>query len=135
MANNEFKQQKEFYKKHLEFLGYNIDENTDDEQEFVAIKGSYNTFCRVFTRGIRLSQVYGTTQYAENNREELLEFINDLNGKGLAKYYTSRDGGGFAIEMFLFSPYEKINFGNFVDLFFKEIARIGDDPNINKYLL
>jgi hypothetical protein len=134
MASNDLKTQKDFYKTHLEFLGFNVEEDPEDDQELLAVRDSRKILCRVFTKGIRLMEIYGTAEYAKNNRQELLEFLNTANGAGVAKYSTNTNGSSFFITLFLLSPYEKITFGNFVDLFIKEVDKVGDMSNADKLL-
>ena len=82
-------------------------------------------------KGIKMTAVWPISDYAMNNRLELLEFLNIANYNGLARYFVS-DDGNFYIQMILFSPYEGTTFRNFIDLFNSEVAVVGKLPNAEK---
>ena len=113
---------------HLEFLGFRVEEDQDDEQELFAQKDGSRTMCRVWTSGVRITKFYSTSNYAQHNRKELMEFCNTINMEGIAKYFTNEDGSALGVNMYMYIPYDRIAFGNFIDLFFKELDQIIDRP-------
>lgn len=131
MEDNEIREQKELYKIHLESVGFKIEQDPSDQQEIIAIRKNVGRYFRIYKKGIKMTAVWPISDYAMNNRLELLEFVNIANYEGLARYFVS-DDGNFYIQMILFSPYEGTTFGNFIDLFNSEVAVVGKLPNAEK---
>ncbi len=131
MEDIEIRQQNELYKIHLESLGFKVEQDPFDQQEIIAIRKNVGRYFRIYKKGIKITSVWQISEYAMNNRLELLEFVNIANYKGLARYFVS-DDCNFCIQMFLFSPYEATSFGNFIDLFNSEVVGVGKLPNSEK---
>jgi hypothetical protein len=131
VEDKEIREQRELYKIHLESLGFKIEQDTSDQQEIIATRKNVGRYIRIYKRGIRITAVWPISEYARNNKLELLEFVNMANYVGLARYFVS-DSGNFYLQMLLFCPYEGTTFGNFIDLFNSEVAGVGKLPNAEK---
>ena len=105
--------QRELYKNHLEFLGYQVEYDSDDGQQITALHNGTRTFMRIFNNGLRASRMYSTSPRAASNRLALLEFINSSNGEGIAKFFVGNDW--LVIELWYLCAYEKVSFGGFIN--------------------
>jgi hypothetical protein len=124
--NEVTQKQKEMYKNHLEFLGYKIEDDPDDEQEITIIQNGVRTFARIFQSGIRVLLIYGISDNAKKDWLPFLEFVNECNDKRIAKVSVN-EWSSFVIEMYYFRTYEKVSFGEFMKLFDDERQRIVKD--------
>ena len=131
MEDKEIREQRELYKIHLESLGFKIEQDTSDQQEIIATRKNVGRYIRIYKRGIRITAVWPISEYARNNKLELLEFVNMANYDGLGRYFVS-DSGTFYLQMLLFCPYEGVTFGNLIDLFNSEVVAVGELPNSEK---
>ena len=132
MENNELKSQKELYKAHLEFLGWSIEKESYDEETILAKnQRGFFLYLRIQDCAIVLGTYYGTSKYAKRHKLELLEYCNNANRTTCAQYSIS-DAGMLYIQLFLPSPYERIAFGKFFDLFMGEQSKIMTFPNAGK---
>jgi hypothetical protein len=132
MAAGVIQSQKSMYKNHLEFLGYKIEDDPDNEKNITMIQGGVRTFATVFNNGFRCFLAYEFTENAENDRLSFLEFINDCNDKHIAK--VSANKKTFFVEMWYFCPYEKISFGEFIKLFNNESDKILDEAGKKNFV-
>lgn len=105
--------QRELYKNHLEFLGYQVEYDPDDEQRIAALHNGTRTFMRIFNNGLRASRIYNTSPRTASDRLALLEFINNSNDKRIAKFFVGDDW--LTIELWYLCAYEKISFGAFIN--------------------
>lgn len=123
--SNTIPAQKELYKNHLEFLGYRVEYDTDDEQEITATREGTRTFIRVFTNGLRAFRVYRISTKAQSEKLAFLEFINRLNRISVAKIYSGDDW--VTIELWYLCPYEKVSFGQFLTTLQDETGKFIDE--------
>jgi len=110
--------QKELYKNHLEFLGYRVEYDTDDEQAIVAIAEGKQTFLRVFTYGLCARRGYRTSAKAQSERWAFLEFVNKSNKTSITKMYVDEEW--VINELWYLHAYEKVSFGEFMSILQEE---------------
>ncbi len=108
---------------HLEFLGYSI-EPTEDER-FHARHGSKPNFlAREFRGGCLITAWWDVNEAGADDREGLLEAVNRMNaGAAVARYYIDSDND-FAAEAYYQSPYDRVTFGQFMDLWDHDFANV-----------
>jgi len=134
MSKDQILAQKELYKTHFEFLGYRIEEDPNDFQEFLARKDGDSTFVRVFSNGARIWANFRTNAIAQSDRMKFLEFINNVNDSLVIKAYTNSTGGVITFELMLLSPYDRTVFGTAVGLFSEQIGKVIQLPNADELL-
>lgn len=116
----------EFFKpfiNHLEFLGYEIEKSEDsnndkDKEKYYKAKNERygSVFFKGYLGGVLFIQYYRINKYAQKERSEFLEFLNELNSNAyLVTYSCPSDGDIIRMDAIYFGTYEKIGFGKFVD--------------------
>jgi hypothetical protein len=116
----------EFFKpfiNHLEFLGYEIkknensNNNKDKEEYFKARHERYGSvFFKRYLGGLLFIQYYRINKYAQTERSEFLEFLNELNSKAyLVTYSCLSDEDAVRMDAVYFGSYEKTVFGKFLN--------------------
>lgn len=117
---------------HLEFLGYTIVPGQEDSfRANHATKPNFSV--RAYAGGFLITAWYGTTPEALVNREGFLEAINVLNAQAIvSRYYVDKEYD-FAVEAFYHPPYERVPFGQFMDLWDRDFTRVLDS-DIDQYL-
>lgn len=110
---------------HLEFLGYEVKIGDENPQEMIALHPERaNILVKVFTRAVRFTCFYYSNTFAQQNRLEFLELINTLNQNSAITQCSLDDEGTLIITSFLFGIYDKITFGQFMDLWHDDIEKI-----------
>jgi hypothetical protein len=129
MANEDILQQKGLYKTHLEFLGYTVDEDPEDEQELVARRDGGTILCRIFEGAIRLTRIFAIPESRQDDKYALLEFVNETNRKLIPQVFINLEHGSFILNLMSFTPYERVAFGKFIEMFQREIDKLVEVPN------
>ena len=101
---------------HLEFLGYTV---TDLETQRRATHARrWDILFKEYKGGVLFTAYLSSNEYAkeQENRQAYLEFSNAMNEvASVARFYVDKDQD-FAMEALWSGDYERIRFGEFMDL-------------------
>ncbi len=83
----------------------------------------------IFNSSVRATVTYRATH---QDKHLMLEFVNHANAHSVAKFFAPDDASAIYVQLALLCPYDKVSFGNFVDMFEREEHRVGSFPNADK---
>ncbi|MBD2074809.1 DNA mismatch repair protein [Phormidium sp. FACHB-592] len=120
-----------YYRNHLEFNGYQVEEDDDTILGRHARKANL-IIRQILGRGVLVSTIYGVEP--ETKRIHLLEYVNDLNTVFLfMKAYLGQDNDLF-LETFLEGDYDRTNFSILLENIEYDIATFYKNEMTKEYL-
>jgi len=120
------------YKKHMEFLGYEV---TPKKKTLQAKHGQFlNVWLKQYQKGILVIGYFGRNEKTKQYVAGFHKLINDLNkGASAARYYEDKDGD-LAIEAWYPGNYERVRFGIFMDAFNQTRSQLQKEDRLEKYV-
>lgn len=123
---------------HLEFVGYKIESNSDDDtpiSSFLArseASSNSNFFVNINnSRSIFMAR-WGTYQGKAIKSSEFHNVINGINLKSVTKWYYEVDESNGLVTIVVeadYYGYEKVSFGSFVEMFNTEVIKFLPELN------
>ncbi len=120
------------YKKHMEFLGYEV---TEKKKSLQAKHGQYlNIWLKKYQKGVLVIGYFGRKQTTKDDVAGFHAMINALNkGASAARYYEDKDGD-LAIEAWYPGTYERVRFGVFMDGFNQTKSQLQKESRLETYV-
>ena len=119
---------------HLEFLGYEIKRNNEYANGLFAVHPEKtNISIKVFSRAVRFTAFYNSNYFARENRQAFLEFVNILNMNSIAAQCSIDLEGTLVITSFFLGTYDKVIFGQFIDLWHDDIQKIHNADDVSDF--
>ena len=84
---------------------------------------------QVYERGIRLTKIYGIPESRQDDKYAILEFVNEANARLVPQIFVNLESGSFIVNLILFTAYERLAFGRFLETFQRGIEKIWEVPN------
>jgi hypothetical protein len=104
------------YATHLEFLGYEITPQDDENSVFAKHATHGNTFVKAYLSGVLLQQYYRVSDKAKTARAEFLEVVNQLNSTAnVATFVAGSSDDLLRIDGLFLGAYDRQRFGLFVE--------------------
>ncbi|MFQ5605234.1 MAG: hypothetical protein ACE5HS_18365 [bacterium] len=105
---------------HLEFLGYNISKDKDDDKEYLAEHSSYGrNILRPYLNGLLIQKYFITNKNAQKKRDDFLDSVNSLNNSALIVNYVIVGDKDMALRVdgLYLGEYSKAKFSAFIEFF------------------
>lgn len=132
MTTTDLDQTREQVGNHLRFLGYEV--SIEDRILFARHPTKSNIMVQVFIEGILMLTIFNCTDTAREDRAGYLELINSANeGAGVVRYFADRNSA-FFIQAWYTGDYRQVDFGRFLELWYKDIEKLGKLPGVERYL-
>jgi hypothetical protein len=96
-------------KSHLEYNGYSVEVN--DQRLLAKHPSKPNISMKKYNAGILFTSSYIANDNGRNNRDRLVDIVNELNQDAVAvRFYIDKDGD-MIVEAYYAGAYDKANFG------------------------
>lgn len=118
---------------HLEFLGYEVSEDGGVTRALHSRR--WNLLMKEYKGGVLFTSFLGGNDFAKRgrNRQAYLEFINTMNHRAsVARFYID-DDSDLVMEAFWAGDYDKVNFGEFMELWDADTRANLDQAQAQKF--
>lgn len=120
---------------HMQFHGYETLISKDDPREIIAKHNRLPTIIiAVFPKAVRFMAIYTTREQTREDRLGILEYTNALNSGSIAAQYVINKNDDLVIMLWLFAPYERIGFAEFLDVWDEDIEKVFRHKDTVKFL-
>ncbi|MDZ7288679.1 MAG: hypothetical protein ONB44_03525 [candidate division KSB1 bacterium] len=123
---------------HLEFLGYEIVPQEEENSVLAKHQTHGNTFVKAYLSGVLLQQYWKVTDKVRKKRHEFLEAVNQLNAAAhLVTYVAGSDDNPYLrMDGLFLGTYDKKKFGLFLEAYmFDTNDRILGNESIRSFVM
>ena len=123
---------------HLEFLGYTITRDEEDESAFAIHESQYNKSISEIAGGVLFRTEFISNNKAKEETTKYLESINEMNVNALVIRALGYEYDGelsLHIEAWYPNQYDRVNFGNFIDAVNRDCRNLlSPDNDVVRYI-
>ena len=119
---------------HLEFHGYEMAADSENPQHMFAVHPERpNIMVRVFPRGVQFTSFFYSNELAKQHRLGFLEMVNELNLNSTLVQYSADNEGALVIDSLWVGVYDKVIFGQFLDLWHDDIDKMRSTEGVQRF--